>query len=81
MYSKKVKYWLYYPHNIIALNYKEEAFLLQYLSVIKKNSRYYESFEVIDIRKYRLIKKREQVVTIIQLPSFEQYFLFPVNKN
>ena len=81
MYFRKEKYWLCYPHDILAINYQEAAYIAKFLRIVQMNRTYYDSFEIIDIRKYRLVKKRKQVAAMLKLAPFEQYFLFPVNKN
>jgi len=74
------KVWMHYVKNIIAADVPSAVFLASYLrySVIRKD---YASFlEVIDLQKYKVIKKRDKVRVAlgnrVNVP-----FVFVVGKN
>ena len=81
MFFRKEKIWEHFHHDILA-SYEEDATMLYvFLKMQQINRTDIESFEVIDVQRYRLIKKKHKVAEILKRHSSEMCFIFPVNKN
>jgi len=81
MYFKKEKYWQNFPHDIIAENPEDAAFLYTFLKNAQISQMDLDTFEILDIQKYRLIKKRHKIAAMLKFHPSEMSFIFPVNKN
>ena len=72
--------WLHYVKNIIAADVPSAVFLSKYLGRININKSYCTALEVVDLQKYRVIKKKDKVRAVlsnIKRPPF----IFIVGKN
>lgn len=81
MHFRNKKYWQGFPNDVFAIGKQDALLLSNFLKFTQENMLHLKTFEVIDIRRYRLITKKSKVAQILNLPSSELSFLFPVNKN
>ncbi|WP_118972719.1 hypothetical protein [Taibaiella koreensis] len=79
MFGRSEKIWKQYPQNITAVNNKEALYLLHYLSYVRITKCHLGLTEIIDLQRYRIIRKKQQVHRL--LAEKDKLFLFPVNKN
>jgi len=72
--------WLHYVKNIIAADMRSAVFLASYLRYTGISKDYVSSLEVIDLQKYKVIKKAEKVrVALYERRNIP--FVFVVGKN
>lgn len=79
MFGRSEKIWKQYPQNITAVNNKEALYLLHYLSYVRITQCHIRLTEIIDLQRYRIIRKKHLVSRM--LADRDRLFLFPVNKN
>jgi len=72
--------WLHYVKNIIAADVSSAVFLATFLRHNNYNKRYASALEVIDLQKYKVIKKANKVRSILSNRAPEP-FVFVVGKN
>ncbi len=72
--------WLNYVKNIIATDVSSAVFLASYLRRNNLSKKYAASLEVIDLQKYRVIKKENKVRAALA-DSVNMPFVFFVGKN
>jgi hypothetical protein len=77
---RKSNIWLHYVKNIIAADVPSAVFLASYLRYTGISKDYTSSLEVIDLQKYKVIRKADKVK--IALRSRSQIpFVFVIGKN
>lgn len=81
MYFRKEKFWQCFPNHVLAENWTDAICLAHFLKYMEMNKLHIDCFEILDIRRYRLITKKKKVAMMLKLPPSELSFLFPVNKN
>lgn len=81
MFRRSEKTWKYYPQNILALSREEAMYLRQFLSKVNYTKHYLSLMEIIDLQRYRLIRKRNVILRMLSMDIDKQKFLFPLNKN
>lgn len=81
MFRRSEQIWKQYPQQITAVNYKEAMYLLHYISYVRITKCHLALTEIIDLQRYRLVRKRHQIGRLLSLPERERQFLFLVNKN
>lgn len=81
MYSKKQKFWRKYHDNIVSTSFGDALFLSDFLKQCRMNEMHLHTFEIIDVRRYRIIKRKYKIEDVLRLQPSELTFLFPVNKN
>lgn len=74
------KVWLHYLKNIIAADIYSAVFLASYLRHIGIHKKYIPSLEIIDLQKYKVIKK-EGLVRAALKDRIHIPFVFVVCKN
>jgi len=72
--------WLHYIKNIIAADLPSAVFLASYLRQVGNNNNYFETLEVIDINKGKIISNPTKVQSILHKHA-NKPFLFVVGKN
>ncbi len=72
--------WLKYVKNIIAADMSSAIFLASFLRRSNMNKSYVASLEVIDLQKYKVIKKKNKVRAAIN-DAVNTPFIFFVGKN
>jgi hypothetical protein len=78
--ERRNKVWLHYVKNIIAADLSSAVFLASYLRYSGISRDYSSYLEIIDLQKYKIIKKPEKVSRAL----FERTkvpFVFVVGKN
>lgn len=81
MFRRSEQIWKQYPQHITAVSNKEAVYLLHYISYLRITRCHLALIEIVDLQRYRLIRKRHQISKFLSLPEKERLFLFPVNKN
>lgn len=81
MYSKKIRAWRHFHNDILSVNRTDADLLEIFLSRTRISKAYLNAMEIVDLQKYRLVKQRNKVACLLQLPSADRVFLFPVNLN
>jgi hypothetical protein len=81
MFRRSEQIWKQYPQNITAVNNKEAVYLLHYISYVRITRCHLALVEIIDLQRYRIVRKKNQVGKLLSLPENKRLFLFPVNKN
>ena len=72
--------WLHYVKNIIAADVPSAVFLASYLRYTGISKDYVSALEIIDIQKYKMIKKADKVrIALNERMSLP--FVFVVGKN
>ena len=72
--------WLHYVKNIIAADVSSAVFLASYLRYTGINKDYADSLEIIDLQKYKVIKKTAKVRQSLR-DRINTPFVFVVGKN
>ena len=72
--------WLHYVKNIIAADVSSAVFLASYLRYTGINKDYASSLEVVDLQKYKVIKKTAKVRQALR-DRVNVPFVFVVGKN
>lgn len=72
--------WLHYVKNIIAADVSSAVFLASYLRYSGLSQNYASSLEIIDLQKYKMIKKADKVRNALRERS-KLPFIFVVCKN
>lgn len=81
MFFRKEKYWTYFYREVLACNEEDATLLYLFLKLQQMERTDIDSFEIIDIRRYRLITKKYKVAEFLKRKAAEMTFIFPVNKN
>lgn len=81
MFGRSEKIWKQYPQNIAAVNNREALYLLHYITYIHITKYHLNVMEILDVQRYRIIRKKNKVAKTLALPIKESSFLFPFNKN
>lgn len=81
MFGRREKIWKHYPQDITAINNQEAIYILHYISFVRITRSYLHLTEIVDLQRYRLVKKKAQVLKMLSLDQGDSAFLFPVNKN
>jgi hypothetical protein len=72
--------WMHYVKNIIAADVTSAVFLASYLRYSGVSKNYTSSLEVIDLQKYKVIKKTDKVRVALR-DRVKLPFVFVVCKN
>lgn len=80
MWGKKDKVWMHYIHDIIASDVASGVFLAHFLRQVRITRDYINSLEIVDLQRYRMIRKPAKVLAAIGL-SQESSFVFVISKN
>jgi hypothetical protein len=80
MWSRKNKVWMHYLHDIIAADVASGVFLAQFLRRLRMTRDYVHSMEIIDLQRYKVIKKPSRVKAAINDLKSES-FVFLISKN
>ncbi len=72
--------WVNYSTNIVAANTNSAVFLASFLSYLGISKDYVSALEVIDLQKYKIIKKQAKV-RIALTERMKIPFVFIVGKN
>jgi len=72
--------WLHYVKNIIAADISSAVFLASYLRYTGMSKDYVSSLEIIDLQKYKMIKKADKVRAALA-ERMHLPFVFVVGKN
>lgn len=72
--------WIHYVKNIIAADVSSAIFLASYLRRSNMNKSYVAHLEVIDLQKYKVIKKKNKVRAALN-DAMNTPFIFFVGKN
>ena len=72
--------WIHYVKNIIAADVSSAIFLASYLRRSNMNKSYVAHLEVIDLQKYKVIKKKNKVRAALN-EAMNTPFIFFVGKN
>jgi hypothetical protein len=81
MFGRSEQIWKQYPQHITAVSNREAVYLLHYISYVRITKCHLGLIEIIDLQRYRVIRKKQQVGKLLSLPDDKRLFLFPVNKN
>ena len=73
--------WKYYPQSILALSKEEALQLKQFLTKVRHTKQYINLMEIIDLQRYRLIRKTNLIQRLLSMDFDKQKFLFLFNKN
>ena len=74
MFGRSEKIWKRYPQHITAVNNKEAMYLLHYLSYVRITRCYLSLTEIIDLQRYRIIRKKHLISSLLSAPAKEQLF-------
>ena len=77
---RKKRVWQHFVRNIIATDAPSAGFLSSYLRYTDLSKNYASSLEVMDLQKYKIIKKSDKVLSTIFRRSHIP-FIFIVCKN
>lgn len=77
---REEKEWLHYVKNIIAADVPSAVFLASYLRISDTNKHYAAALEVVDLQKYKVIRKVNKVKIALRERS-RIPFVFVVGKN
>jgi hypothetical protein len=80
MWSRRNKVWSHYRGDIMAGDAIDAAFLANYIRFCAIQRLYLSSFEVVDLQKYKIIKKPGKVFNAIQQRAHIP-FVFICSKN
>ncbi len=72
--------WLHYVKNIIAADVPSAVFLASYLRHTGISKNYVSALEIIDIQKYKMIKKADKVRAALN-NRMDLPFVFVIGKN
>jgi hypothetical protein len=74
------KVWLHYVKNIIAADVYSAVFLASYLRYSEISKNYLQAIEVIDLQRYKILRKQSKVSDALENRA-ETPFVFFVGKN
>lgn len=77
----RIRYWRRFSDKIISVSNKDGAVLQRFLQMSRLNDSIFDSYEILDYQRYRIVRKRGKIADFFQLPSNEQRFQFLVSKN
>ncbi|MCD6011591.1 MAG: hypothetical protein K0Q79_1453 [Flavipsychrobacter sp.] len=77
---REEKEWLHYVKNIIAADVSSAVFLASYLRYTSISKDYAAALEVVDLQKYKVIKKANKIKIALRERS-KIPFVFVVGKN
>lgn len=80
MWQEEKNIWIHYVKNIIAADMTSAIFLASFLRRSNMNKSYVAHLEVIDLQKYKVIKKKNMVRAAIS-EAIGTPFIFFVGKN
>jgi len=72
--------WLHYVKNIIAADVSSAVFLASYLRYTGIRKDYVSSLEIVDIQRYKMIKKADKVRAALN-ERMHLPFVFVIGKN
>ena len=78
--ERENKVWLHYVKNIIAADVSSAVFLASYLRYAGISKEYADALEIIDLQKYKVIKKAGKVREALDAKK-NFPFVFVVGKN
>lgn len=81
MFGRREKIWKHYPQDITAINNQEAVYILHFMSFVRMTRSYLHLTEIIDLQRYRLVRKKAQVQKLLARDAQDRIFLFTVNKN
>jgi hypothetical protein len=81
MFRGKAHIWQQYEQDILAVNSKEAAYMLYYLSFVRMSRCYLKIMEVADLQRYKLLRKPAQIKNFLLLNPQEKAFMFLLHKN
>jgi hypothetical protein len=81
MFRRSEKIWKYYPKSVLALSHEEALYLNEFLSKVRHTKYYISLMEIIDLQRYRLIRKKNIIQRMLTMDFDKQKFLFVLNKN
>ncbi|KAA5536623.1 hypothetical protein F0919_02840 [Taibaiella lutea] len=81
MFRRSEKIWKYYPKSVLALSHEEALYLNEFLLKVRHTKYYINLMEIIDLQRYRLIRKRNIIQRMLTMDFDKQKFLFLFNKN
>lgn len=81
MFRRSEKTWKYYPQSILALSREDALYLNHFLIKVRHTKHYINLMEIIDLQRYRLIRKTNIIQRILNMDFDKQKFLFLFNKN
>jgi hypothetical protein len=81
MFRRSEKIWKYYPKSVLALSHEEALYLNEFLLKVRHTSYYISLMEIIDLQRYRLIRKKNIIRRMLTMDFDKQKFLFLFNKN
>lgn len=81
MFRRSEKIWKYYPKSVLALSHDEALYLSHFLAKVRHTKHYINLIEIIDLQRYRLIRKKNIIQRILNMDFDRQKFLFLFNKN
>ena len=81
MFSRSEKIWKYYPQSILSLSREDAAYLNLFLIKMRRARHYINLLEIIDLQRYRLIRKTNIIQRMLSMDFDKQKFLFLFNKN
>jgi len=81
MFSRSEKIWRYYPQSILSLSREDAAYLNLFLIRMRHTRHYINLLEIIDLQRYRLIRKTNVIQRLLSMEFDKQKFLFLFNKN
>ena len=81
MYFKGERTWKRYPLQISAINNQSAIYLLHYISHVRTSACYLNLVEIIDLQRYKIIRKKRTIKKLLDQPEIDDHFVFPVFKN
>lgn len=73
--------WYQFEQDILAVNESSALTLLAFLRKMEGDNGCYQSMEVYDLQRYKVIKKPKQVRNMLHLSPQDRIFIFPVCIN
>ena len=80
MWSRKNKVWMHYLHDIIAADLASGVFLAHFMRRLRITRKFIDPLEVIDLQRYRIIKKPAKINAILN-DLQDESFVFVIGKN
>lgn len=81
MHRRSAQVWFQFPGYITAVNREEAVYVQAFCHAVNGTRLYLYYMEVLDIQRYRVVRKPEAMLRLLTLPSRDQYFIFPFYLN
>lgn len=81
MFGRSEQIWEKFPGPVIARDRREALYLVYFLSQVRSGRCHLPATEIIDLQRYRIIRNKGKVASLLRLPERERIFLFPIIKN